>query len=148
MNKDIRILHHRRLVGEAIAWSLQFAYHYSAVCVQDLCELFEGITESSIILIDSIHFLQIPERGNMPQCSIIVLLNDIESHDAVEVLLAGASTLVDLSRGPEAVIEKVHQVMDSVTDDENVLIKKYLHLLNQSVFYLQPADNKFYKYWP
>lgn len=141
MNRDIRILHQRRSVGETIAWSMRFAYHYNALCVENINELFEGINGSGIILIDGIHFLQIPERRDMPQCPIIVLLDDIESNNAVEVLLAGAETVVDLSRGPEAVLEKLHQVIESVIDDENVLIRK---LILERVGDKQPQDENDY----
>ncbi|MEO6001218.1 MAG: hypothetical protein ABIN89_30480 [Chitinophagaceae bacterium] len=107
MNIDIKVFHKRRLVGEAVTWSLRFAYNYDATYVEDIHDFDNLLQESTIILTDSIHFFLLLKAGHIAGSKTIVLVNDIEHDDIISILLAGAKTIIDLSKGPELMIEKI-----------------------------------------
>ncbi len=141
MNTKIKILHERKLVGEAIAWSMRFAYDYDADFVPDVHDLTDPLQESTVILTDRFHFFNIVKAGHISRCKVIVLVDDIENSEVVDILAAGAATVVDLSKGPEPVIEKVQQIWQSRTDDQDILIQKLLH---QQMNGKAPEDNSSY----
>ena len=127
MKDQITIFHNRRAVGETIAWSLGFASGYHALYVNNGIELQTIANNTSVVLTDLPNLLMISKSDHMFNCPVILLIDDIGNINALDYLDARVAGVVDLSNGPQNLVEKVQQVLENRSDDQHILLQQLIH---------------------
>ncbi|MHA4847589.1 helix-turn-helix transcriptional regulator [Flavitalea antarctica] len=130
MSHHITILHSRPAVGETLAWSLRFASGYSATYVNDGAETQTTRVNTSILLTDYINLERLSQSAPIYHCPVMLLIDDIQDTKALDVINTGLAGIIDLSRGPQSLIEKVNQVLENRSDEQHVLLQQLLHQKN------------------
>jgi len=127
MKDHITIFHNRPAVGETLAWSLGFATGYQAIYVNNGIEWQTTTNNTSVVLTDLTNFLIISKSDHVFNCPVILLIDDIGNIKALDDLNAGISGVIDLSNGPQNLLEKVQQVLENRSDDKHILLQQLIH---------------------
>ena len=131
MGKTIYILHRKTSLAETLAWTLQLGTDLKSVCLQDPGQLKTVVESPDLVLTEPEFFEKIAAHTNGMSFPVLLVSANPENDDVIEGLYAGADDVVDLSNGPEELIEKTNQFLYHKTVGKNLLIKKLIQQIKK-----------------
>ena len=141
MKDQITIFHDRPAVGETVAWSLGFATGYESLYVNNGMELQTIALTTSVVLTDLPNLMIISKSDHLFNCPMILLIDDIGNINALSNIDARVTGVIDLSNGPQNLVEKVQQVLEKRSDDQHILLQQ---LINQKKGSTKKEDNDYH----
>lgn len=126
MQETIYIICERPALAEALAWSVELGSEWKAVCLKDVKELHDSSIKPALVLAEGESFENIISETGLPSFPVLLITGNPEDDKVIEALYAGAADIADLSKGPEAAIEKIQQLLNKEINETNTLIRKLI----------------------